>query len=64
MEKAALADLPRDEAIDAVLEVVDLAYAGDFCFVEVFWEGLVRWCEVQKGGGGGRGASVCGNCEV
>jgi hypothetical protein len=36
--EAALADLPGDEAVDAVLELVDLGDAGDFGFVEVFWE--------------------------
>jgi hypothetical protein len=36
---SSLADLAADEAVDAVLEVVDLGYACDFGLVEVFYEG-------------------------
>jgi hypothetical protein len=34
--ETALADLAGDEAVNAVLELVDLGDAGDFGFVEVF----------------------------
>ena len=35
LQQAALADLPGDEAVDAVLELVDLRDAGYFGFIEV-----------------------------
>lgn len=42
LRDAALAHGAADQPVDAVLQVVDLGDAGDFGFVEVFWEG-VRW---------------------
>jgi hypothetical protein len=37
LREASFADLAADEVVDAVLEVVDLGDACDFCFVEVFY---------------------------
>jgi hypothetical protein len=37
LREASFADLAADEVVDAVLEVVDLGYACDFCFVEIFY---------------------------
>lgn len=41
LQEAALADLPADEVVDAVLEGVDLLDARDLGLVEVFWGAML-----------------------
>lgn len=46
--ETAFTELAADEVVDAILEVVDLVDACDFCFVEFFCRG-VRGVERRKG---------------
>ena len=48
LQGTAFAELAANEVVDAILEVVDLVDACDFCFVEFFCRG-VRGVERRKG---------------